>query len=761
LLIPSKFFDYQYQTKAHNNSSGEGLVFDFISIGSKSRLKYLKAQQRTFGAHSSVRHFFSITEDDDYDQECNTKLTPHDASHIYDFCHDKKRNEVLSRKHPILKRRKEFAFQKQEAMGWMCAQKRPNDGLQKALKKYTQQEYSKSTLSFPDYLVIIDDDSYVNMELVEDYLAGIYNSSDANIIAGCLIRYMDSPITIPWGGFGTVLSKGALQNLARRVDCNKSSLQQQGDEFIVNACQRLDEDLFGEKRYFQNSMNVGELIHAYVSTEKFTDYQKWTDRGFCLHSDMIWGYFFNYYNIGNHAGDPFYADEEHNRMQSYQMSKNFAGKGHSRFSAQKQFAMKGRCRTRGNQACTVDSHICHNINPDSMHRLLEEGRNKTWVNFYSKRKKYADDNHQLQRERIPVFLYPNQHMLEEGEPKRFAAYAADGLEHSTLLDKTDDYLKSRVWVVDAHGAGFEQPMHCTQFIHKARERNKLLSVDDDWRVIILYLTGEGLQDFLDCFQVMDDDVVGRSRIYRFKRSLVNGRRWNDEISFVDPGYIIHYGNWQEHSAAPVQHLSYGVRSDIVDALQAIVMEKYGFSDSDASPLSINHSTRQTDVSHFWPVTGGPVNTEKNYNSHLRDAVSLNLDRLTGTQNLTIFTGRISEVNGEGCNINQTSYPEKMLDSKIVIISQNDKWEDNYCLMEALMSGAMVMTDPMLSLPEGLEDGKSIIVYQSLQDLAEKVKYYLAEDQAPMRQRIAKEGYDIAMSRHRSWHLMERIFQKAS
>ena len=65
-----------------------------------------------------------------------------------------------------------------------------------------------------------------------------------------------------------------------------------------------------------------------------------------------------------------------------------------------------------------------------------------------------------------------------------------------------------------------------------------------------------------------------------------------------------------------------------------------------------------------------------------------------------------------------------------------------------------MTDPMLILPRGLVEGKSIVVYHSLDDLVSKVSYYLDAEQE--RFSIALEGYRVAMENHRSWHLMETI-----
>jgi spore maturation protein CgeB len=70
------------------------------------------------------------------------------------------------------------------------------------------------------------------------------------------------------------------------------------------------------------------------------------------------------------------------------------------------------------------------------------------------------------------------------------------------------------------------------------------------------------------------------------------------------------------------------------------------------------------------------------------------------------------------------------------------------------SNNYVPIDPMLTLPDGLEDGKSIVIYNSLEELVSKVLYYLGAEQE--RQVIALQGYKVAMGQHRSWHMMEKI-----
>jgi Glycosyl transferases group 1 len=83
-----------------------------------------------------------------------------------------------------------------------------------------------------------------------------------------------------------------------------------------------------------------------------------------------------------------------------------------------------------------------------------------------------------------------------------------------------------------------------------------------------------------------------------------------------------------------------------------------------------------------------------------------------------------------------------------------RWEDHYRLFEALISGAMVMTDRMLSLPEGLQNGTSIVEFSSQQELGALIDYYLRHPEE--RVEIGGQGRLVAMSRHRSWHRMEEI-----
>jgi hypothetical protein len=61
---------------------------------------------------------------------------------------------------------------------------------------------------------------------------------------------------------------------------------------------------------------------------------------------------------------------------------------------------------------------------------------------------------------------------------------------------------------------------------------------------------------------------------------------------------------------------------------------------------------------------------------------------------------------------------------------------------------------MLSLPHGLENGTSIVEYDSADDLKSKILYYIRHPDE--RIEIARKGREVAMKQHRTWHRVEEI-----
>jgi hypothetical protein len=127
---------------------------DMISIGTILKPEHQSAQELTFGSHASVRNFFRISELNDTDAACYKNLTVAQQETIIEFC--KNGNDQSYESATLRKWLKPYQSHRHSA-GWICAQKRPIDGLRLVLERYKHEP-------LPSYLIIVDDDSYINMD---------------------------------------------------------------------------------------------------------------------------------------------------------------------------------------------------------------------------------------------------------------------------------------------------------------------------------------------------------------------------------------------------------------------------------------------------------------------------------------------------------------------------------------------------------------------------------------------------------------------
>lgn len=322
-------------------------VVDLLSIGSRRRPELLTAQQQSFGSHASVRHFFNATEDDDDDPHCDSNLTPKDAYRISQFC---KHQQWDQETHPLMRFLKNcyasstWLRKKKNPVGWMCAQRRPLHGLYKVF-----QHYKRTGESLPDYLIIMDDDTYFNLEQFQYLMQqNPANLQDPSVLAGCLVRVpiMTLNFTFGFGGYGTIFNQASLQRFLEPIHC--------GDSVSSNkeACGQLERNSIGEQKLFQNGMSVLELLKAYVSHEPYKDRDTWTD-GYCMHSDWVLGFFVNHYNISSHVQEPYYQNVPQARMEEWQGSVIYK-------------EPQGFCRNDHVDKCQPDSVTCHYMTPQAM-----------------------------------------------------------------------------------------------------------------------------------------------------------------------------------------------------------------------------------------------------------------------------------------------------------------------------------------------------------------------------------------------------------
>ena len=245
--------------------------------------------------------------------------------------------------------------------------------------KYRGAEADKSLL--PDYLLIVDDDTYVNLPAVTKQLQKDYNHSwtnqRANAVAGCMIRsrLYEHNFTHTFGGFGLFLNRLALENFMRPLHCptpimitvgSNNQTEPPSNDFEQQACWRLAQNSIGETALFRTGMSVADLMYAYASHSPYLDYQRWNSAGYCLHSDWGWGYFINFYFIASHTTDnAAFANVPQERLRPYRGSVIYAGRQTKAVLAQYR-----ECQHKAD-ACTSESHLCHYVTPEQMRGLYK------------------------------------------------------------------------------------------------------------------------------------------------------------------------------------------------------------------------------------------------------------------------------------------------------------------------------------------------------------------------------------------------------
>jgi hypothetical protein len=334
-------------------------VIDIISVGSLLKEEYQKAQLRTFGTHITVRNFYRITERNDTDSTCFTTLSSAQLDAIVHFCANTEEESFIS-----TTLRKQL-FQPKKHTGWMCAQKRPLDGLYQVLKQYesayptslNQTSESGTTMNLPDYLFIIDDDTYLNMDPLTADLVKYHPSNLPFAVAGCNFNSLkESGITYPLGGYGAFLSKAAIQRLLQPIYCDSNNEKSKEDHSVLN-CWRMKFNAIGERQFFVEGMSVAELMQTYAAQLPFTGVKSWEKTGYCLHSDHALAFFINFYHVP--VPDGIFEQFGH--------PKDRIRRRHSFMQLQGR-DKETECEHAGD-TCSQDHRVCHRVQPKQMDQL--------------------------------------------------------------------------------------------------------------------------------------------------------------------------------------------------------------------------------------------------------------------------------------------------------------------------------------------------------------------------------------------------------
>jgi hypothetical protein len=347
------------------------LTIDAASIGCRNKSAWMQAQVDTWRA-SNVRFFFESTEQDDIDPTCNEVMKPDTVKKIALFCG---RQMLSEDKYKLRMLAKAFFAQPKwlektnKGIGWLCAQQRFASMLGKGGKFYQIQLEVDKSFELPSFLLIQDDDTYYNMDMLEqELLLKVKDVSIPFAAAGCLVHMPIHMLnfSFPYGGYGTILSRGAIMRLIQPIYCNRSMHDESrrsvdNSSFESHVCDTMQNDIFGEKQAFQNGMSISDLMRAHAASNPFRDYMHWKRRpGYCFHGDWIIGYFLNFYVLlDNRSTNPAPSTLPNFRMDSslgYQYGTRNP---------------KGNCGQK--YSCSRTEHAaCHRQTPESMMLLHDQ-----------------------------------------------------------------------------------------------------------------------------------------------------------------------------------------------------------------------------------------------------------------------------------------------------------------------------------------------------------------------------------------------------
>jgi spore maturation protein CgeB len=82
---------------------------------------------------------------------------------------------------------------------------------------------------------------------------------------------------------------------------------------------------------------------------------------------------------------------------------------------------------------------------------------------------------------------------------------------------------------------------------------------------------------------------------------------------------------------------------------------------------------------------------------------------------------------------------------------------NMRCFETMATGTMLLTDRISHIEELFEDKKHLVLYDGLDDMIEKAKYYLDHDEE--REKIAQAGYEEVMAKHTIQHRIDVILSE--
>ena len=341
-------------------------VIDILTVGRKEDMSALRSQRRIWTSHEAVRSVdFALSSED---VKCDGNMSSDEIlQHLFTCRNEGYWNRIGASIDPLTRGIMRVAYDRNYVMprqnpaGWVCAQRHVAKSFIKQVGKYTSE-------TFPDYLMIVDSDTYLDIDqLTKELFEQPYQvpSHDEPVIwAGCKMNFgnlKENPkenvaFTTPYGGFGTMFSKGSLMLMNKPLHCSELLAPSEYERHICNKYKQK------AKFSYPASATIGEE-HFFSSGDSITDvFRKYLEeiKPFCLHSDHLYAYLAIYLKlsrlpvVGDTRHSTWGGNFEFNRLHSIMGNEVFFDDGET-------------CSNDG--SCGSNAIACHKVSPDDMRRV--------------------------------------------------------------------------------------------------------------------------------------------------------------------------------------------------------------------------------------------------------------------------------------------------------------------------------------------------------------------------------------------------------
>jgi len=277
----------------------QDVIIDVISLGSQTRPEYLTYQTKTWATYPNIRHFWGLTEDDDFNPYCSN-IDKHDLDISIERCKSAmgweteiegfriqaygqaggshaQENLYGTLGGGVARLKKAMEDAHQHKAGWFCAQRRIGPAL-----GWLQSVYQDNATSIPDILVLVDDDTSVDIENMKQQM--FQNGTEEPLI-GAACSFGRGGIRFAYGGYGTFFNKASILPLLQPLYCDER--QDESSKFMQSICDTLQQNRIGELDVFENGDSIFDIFYKYAALTTF-----------CMHSDWLVGYLVTYYGGG-------------------------------------------------------------------------------------------------------------------------------------------------------------------------------------------------------------------------------------------------------------------------------------------------------------------------------------------------------------------------------------------------------------------------------------------------------------------------------